>query len=376
MGSRTVNRAPPSGRFVAAMQPPCSSTIRLQIASPSPVPVSLVLTKGSKIRSPSSDGKAAPVVGNFNADAASRRRGLGGEGVGRGLWLVIHAHGDRAALRAGLQGVDEQVQQHLAHLPFVGLHRQIGCRKLCLDADAKLPRPGGKQADRLLDDIAELESAFFRLGRPCVIEEGLDRSVQTVDLLLDNREVAAPQAGGAVLLACPLDEHFHRGEGIAQLMGQARRKLPHGGQLFGTGSRAMAFMHPLDHRPDLVGELLQSRFQPPKTRIGEDRDRADDLFQLPRRVSYRDGQLDHRPLNTSGDAEASQESGHGPAHAQQEQSQAHAVGNPLAAPAGGRHQFLVQVAVLGGGTEDFFPGHVLNQVENRPALLLPAGDRG
>ena len=35
---RSVTRNPPSGRFSAAMRPPCSSTIFLAIASPSPVP--------------------------------------------------------------------------------------------------------------------------------------------------------------------------------------------------------------------------------------------------------------------------------------------------------------------------------------------------
>ena len=60
-GSRIVNSAPPKGRLTASICPPCDSTMRLQIDSPSPMPVGLVETNGSKILEPNSLGNPRPV---------------------------------------------------------------------------------------------------------------------------------------------------------------------------------------------------------------------------------------------------------------------------------------------------------------------------
>src|SRR5262245_23223916 len=46
-GKRRITAAPPFLRFIASMLPPCSSTMRLTIASPRPVPFSLLVTYGS-----------------------------------------------------------------------------------------------------------------------------------------------------------------------------------------------------------------------------------------------------------------------------------------------------------------------------------------
>ena len=54
-----MNTAPPPGRSAASIRPPWASTIRLQIESPRPRPVSFVLTNGSKIRLPRSAGQPA-----------------------------------------------------------------------------------------------------------------------------------------------------------------------------------------------------------------------------------------------------------------------------------------------------------------------------
>ena len=45
-GRSTSNVIPPSGRIAAVIQPPCASSVRLAIASPSPVPFALSEKKG------------------------------------------------------------------------------------------------------------------------------------------------------------------------------------------------------------------------------------------------------------------------------------------------------------------------------------------
>ena len=59
-GSVTRNRVPVSGVLLTSMRPSCASTIFLTIASPSPVPVTLVVKNGLKIRSVSSAGMPGP----------------------------------------------------------------------------------------------------------------------------------------------------------------------------------------------------------------------------------------------------------------------------------------------------------------------------
>ena len=55
-----MKTAPPPGLSAASILPPWASTICLQMDRPSPVPVSLRETNGSKIRGPRSAGKPQP----------------------------------------------------------------------------------------------------------------------------------------------------------------------------------------------------------------------------------------------------------------------------------------------------------------------------
>src|SRR5580704_4366146 len=60
-GRKTNTFAPPSGRLSASMRPPCSSTIRLTMARPRPVPRGLPVTYGSKTRPSISFLKPGPL---------------------------------------------------------------------------------------------------------------------------------------------------------------------------------------------------------------------------------------------------------------------------------------------------------------------------
>src|SRR5262245_22349024 len=73
-GSNTAKRAPPSGRLAAVIRPPCSSTMRRDVTSPSPRPVGLVLTNGSKSR----DITRGAIPGPVSRMASSTRLGPSG----------------------------------------------------------------------------------------------------------------------------------------------------------------------------------------------------------------------------------------------------------------------------------------------------------
>src|SRR5204863_474184 len=60
-GRMMVNAAPSPGQRPALRLPPCSSMMRLEMLSPRPVPVDLVLAKGVNRRSAISCGTPGPV---------------------------------------------------------------------------------------------------------------------------------------------------------------------------------------------------------------------------------------------------------------------------------------------------------------------------
>ena len=66
-GRVTVIAAPPARRFSARMSPPCTATMRWQIARPRPVPRGLVVKNGSKMRSMSRRRETRAGVGDLDA---------------------------------------------------------------------------------------------------------------------------------------------------------------------------------------------------------------------------------------------------------------------------------------------------------------------
>src|SRR5262249_6499147 len=73
-GSSTTKRAPLPGSPCALTRPPCSVTIRRTIASPSPVPLSLVVKYGAKIRSLNAGSNPGPLSSTSSSTAPARAR--------------------------------------------------------------------------------------------------------------------------------------------------------------------------------------------------------------------------------------------------------------------------------------------------------------
>ena len=108
---RTVVPLPTS--LWISMVPWCSWTTRRQMASPRPVPLpsSLVVKKGSMTLSRCSAGMPTPVSANSISTAGWPSSSVAG----------ARAEGQRAALRHGVAGVGEQVQEDLPQLLPVGV---------------------------------------------------------------------------------------------------------------------------------------------------------------------------------------------------------------------------------------------------------------
>ena len=148
-GNLRVNSAPPPGRLAAVMSPLCASAIRLQMDSPSPRPVSLVVTNGAKIRA-QVGRQSATTIGYAERQIASG--------------AVVQVNFDQAPAAAGVQGVHQQIQQHLAELAGVqvGQDRLLSVRHDEFNAGAGNGRPAGDQGDGLFHQRARLPAFASR----------------------------------------------------------------------------------------------------------------------------------------------------------------------------------------------------------------------
>ena len=116
----TRNRVPPSRARPTSIRPSCASTILRTIASPSPDPCGLVVKNGLKIRSITSGGMPGPLsrlppapsapAASLPAGPLFRQRGRGDP--------------DRALAVHRLEGVHQQVREHLPQLVRVALNRR------------------------------------------------------------------------------------------------------------------------------------------------------------------------------------------------------------------------------------------------------------
>src|SRR5262245_59557058 len=275
---------------------------------------------------------------------------------------------DGAAGPRRLQGVEQQVEQHLAELPHVGLQQQAGAR-IAVDPRPLALGPGGHQADGLQEHRAGLEPPRPRLRRPGEIEERLHQVLQAGDLFLDDGQVAAGQ-----LASLPrrrgLDQEFHRHQGVAQLVGQAGGELARGGQLLGPQGVALRPLQPVDDHSHPLGDGAQDRLQVVQAPARREGDGPDDVGQPAGGVADGDAELHQGAVDDAGDAEARQHAGRGAAEAQQHQAQGDAAGHALVVGAALGDGHLVDVQVFLGGVKD-----VARQDlgEQRPQ---PLGDEG
>ena len=109
----------PAFRAVAAESvPPCSSAMRWLTASPKPVPCSLLVTNGSKIRSRTGLRDTAARIGDQDPTAAAAPI------------ASLNRDGQRSSLRHGLDAVEKQVDKDLVELLGIAVHHNGSLRQL------------------------------------------------------------------------------------------------------------------------------------------------------------------------------------------------------------------------------------------------------
>ena len=137
--------------------------------------------------------EAVSGVGDLDREPSPVRSGPGGGVVGG---IVGDADGDGATLGDGVEGVEQEVEEHLAEVGGVGLDDERAVGELGLDDHRLQGGAGGDEAEDLVEDLDEVEGASLDLGGPGEVEEGLDRAFEPDDLLLEDRQGSAGEPGG------------------------------------------------------------------------------------------------------------------------------------------------------------------------------------
>ena len=141
--------APPPGAFSACILPPWVSTIVREMASPSPIPVALEVTKASNTRGSSSGGMPGPE--SLTETSASLPLAKRVPISQPPLPLGPDGH--------GLHGVERQVDDDLLHLDRIRADRRKPRVQLGLERDALHRRILGQQAHRLVEGGVQVDRA-------------------------------------------------------------------------------------------------------------------------------------------------------------------------------------------------------------------------
>jgi hypothetical protein len=75
------------------------------------------------------------------------------------------------AARQGIQGIEEQVDQHLVNLLGVDFHQNPLVCQVGLQVDLLAARPAFHQSNCTANDLGQIGSPAFGIGRPGKIEE-------------------------------------------------------------------------------------------------------------------------------------------------------------------------------------------------------------
>jgi len=140
---------------------------------------------------------------------------------GTGLAHGTHLHAHAAALGRGLDGVLEQVQQHLLDLLGVQDDLRQPLRGVPVQRDLLLRRLVAHQEAHLFDDGPQILVAKLRFGRARELEQLAEQARDALDLGGGDLEEGGPELGVVQSLREELQERLHGDERVSDLVGEA-----------------------------------------------------------------------------------------------------------------------------------------------------------
>jgi len=212
-----MNMVPCPTRLRISICAPCCSSTLWAMDSPSPVPSGLVVKKGVEDLREMLPRDAGPRVADVNAEVAAQL-----------LCLVPETAFDRhgAALGHGLQGIEQDIDENLLDLTAVeGDVRGPGC-ELQHDPDPVLRKLGVHQGDGILDGAMDGFSLELRRRGSAEVEHPLYKVLDPLDPGQGIVDDPSCFLVGLDALGQQLNVEVDAGQGVANLVGDARGKLP------------------------------------------------------------------------------------------------------------------------------------------------------
>ena len=161
-GSVKWKSAPPSSESASHIWPPCASTMPRQIDKPTPMPDGFVVTNGWNSFSRTSAGRPGPLSATLTSTMPSADR------------IVLMVSSRRGLVVHRLDGVADQIEQHLLNLHLVDEHERHVRRKIHLQAHPASLGPSNASAaasSTHLADVLRLTLAIGLLRRTGAVAE-------------------------------------------------------------------------------------------------------------------------------------------------------------------------------------------------------------
>lgn len=133
----------------------------------------------------------------------------------------------------GLEGIDEEIEQHLANRAGVGPHGVVAGMQRGGHGDAGLVGAGQHELDGFAHEAVERDAFHLVAARVGEVEELLGQAVDAVDLGRDEEVEAAAKLDVVEARRQEVGEGLDRDERVADLVRQAGAEEADGGELLG-----------------------------------------------------------------------------------------------------------------------------------------------
>ena len=163
-------------------------------------------------------------------DAAAGVRQVELHDAAEGRGLLGAGHGEGAAMRHGVEGIEREVEDDLLQLALVALDQHRARRRRVVQLDAGLRELGAQQHERVVEDLGQRPAGMQRGRRAAEGEHAGDDALELLDLLGDDLQVAAARVVPGEVHAEGAVQELDDEEGIADLVGDLGGEQAEGGE--------------------------------------------------------------------------------------------------------------------------------------------------
>src|SRR5579885_1657393 len=179
---------------------------------------------------------------------------------------------EAAAVRHGVQRVEEQVDQDAGELVAIDLGRHRAVRQSNVELHVLLLDARLHQVEGVADQLAEIAALAHGFRGPGEVEQRLDLALQADDLLVNDPQVLGGERAGRLGRQGGADEELDARQGVADLVGHAGGQLADSGQLLGSEHLLLLLLRAGDDLADAADDVLHLLVEPAEVSLAADPD--------------------------------------------------------------------------------------------------------